>query len=355
MSIPEGICVDLETSFTSRIPDNVRPKGKKRLETRLLEIGATCWHKRAPEYRALVNPLAGIEMKTPADMFAAFRKMHQRPDATINFWSRVLAHRENTLTSDMCRCLNNKPMNPHIWERCTVENKAKDFIRWFNEPELGPDFKTEKEALNGLLQYTEKCGESTWLAHNGKSFDFKILEGAAERSGTSISSIEQVDTIRIFKKEFDLKKKLGVTKLSYSQPKLYESLGLGAYNAHVAIDDARALAKICQFLTSQEEGKTKSTTLRQPITATLRQPTTATLRQPTTKSANLNKPVIRLKGIGPKSRDTLARYNIRTISELNQQFNSKGVDWLRRTLPRGVRWRMVTHSLAAMALCTHNK
>ena len=70
---------------------------------------------------------------------------------------------------------------------------------------------------------------------------------------------------------------------------------------------------------------------------------------------SLSQPVMKLKGIGPKSRDILARHNIRTISDLNNQFNSKGVEWLRRTLPRGVRWRMVTQSLATVALCINNK
>jgi len=352
MSIPEGICVDLETSFSSRIPDDVRPKGKKRLETRLLEIGATCWHKHGSDYQALVNPLYGIPLQTPEDMFSAFRDMYQRPDATIDFWSSVLARRENTLTSDMCN-----GMDPQIWKRCTVKNKAKDFIRWFNHPELGPDFKTEKEALDGLLQYTDDCGETTWLAHNGLSFDFKILEGAAERSGTSISSIEQVDTLRIFKKNFNLEKRLNVEKLSYSQPKLYASLGLGVYNAHVAIDDARALAKICQKL-SQPTKLDETTTFtdthkirRKTNNIKIRKAMTS-LSQPVMK---LSQPVMKLKGIGPKSRDILARHNIRTISDLNNQFNSKGVEWLRRTLPRGVRWRMVTQSLATVALCINNK
>ena len=324
----------------------MRPRGKKRLETRLLEIGATCWHKQAPDYQVLVNPLHGIPLQTPEDMFSAFRNMYQRPDSTIDFWSRVLARRENTLTPAMCN-----GMDPQIWERCTVRNKAKDFIRWFNHPELGPDFKTEKEALDGLLEYTEERGETTWLAHNGLSFDFKILEGAAERSGTSISSIEQVDTLRLFKKKFKLEKTLNVEKLSYSQPKLYASLGLGVYNAHVAIDDARALAKICQKLSKPTESK--NPTFHRTDTEKIRRKTNKTRISKAMKS--LNQPVMKLKGIGPKSRDILARHNIRTISELNKQFNSKGVEWLRRTLPRGVRWRMVTQSLTAAALCINSK
>lgn len=353
MSIPEGICVDLETCFASRIPDDIRPKGKKRLETRLLEIGATCWHKQAPEYQVLVNPLHGIPLQTPEDMFSAFRNMYQRPDATINFWSRVLSRRENTLTPAMCN-----GMDPQIWERCTVRNKAKDFIRWFNHPELGPDFKTEKEALDGLLEYTEERGETTWLAHNGLSFDFKILEGAAERSKTSISSIEQADTLRLFKKKFNLEKKLNVEKLSYSQPKLYASLGLGMYNAHVAIDDARALAKICQKLSKPAKQTNKSDETKTTFCQIIN---TQKIRRQTNKNkirkamTSLNQPVMKLKGIGPKSRDILARHNIRTISDLNNQFNSKGVEWLRRTLPCGVRWRMVTQSLAVAALCINSK
>lgn len=321
MSIPEGICVDLETTLGGRVPDTVRPKGQKRLETRVLEIGATCWHKKVPDYQVLVNPLHGMRLKTPEDMFAALRDMHQRPDATIGFWSKVLARRANTLTPAM---LNG--MAPDIWERCTVKNKARDFLRWFNG-EKGPVFKPEGEALVGLLQYTREHGETTWLAHNGRSFDFKILQGVAERNGLDIGRVQQADTLHIFRK-IDLKVQ------SYSQPKLYASLGLGVYNAHVAIDDARALAKICQHVSAKAPTKSTGPSVQKPVRARTK-PVRATTGM-----------VMDVKGIGPKSRDALHKLGIRTVSQLKTQYDQKGADWLRRTLPRGVRWRLVCQSLA---------
>ena len=327
MSIPEGICVDLETTLGGRVPDTVRPKGQKRLETRVIEIGATCWHKKVPDYQVLVNPLHGMRLKTPEDMFAALRDMHQRPDATIGFWSKVLARRANTLTPAM---LNG--MAPDIWERCTVKNKARDFLRWFNG-EKGPVFKPEGEALAGLLQYTREHGETTWLAHNGRSFDFKILQGVAERNGLDIGRVQQADTLHIFRK-IDLKVQ------SYSQPKLYASLGLGVYNAHVAIDDARALAKICQHVSSK--APTKPARVGAPVQKAPSKPTGPSVQKPTAPG----RMVMDIKGIGPKSRDALLRLGIRTTSQLKAHYDQKGVDWLRRALPRGVPWRLVCQSLA---------
>jgi|TARA_B110000971_G_scaffold220973_1_gene266310 predicted flap endonuclease-1-like 5' DNA nuclease len=328
MSIPEGICVDLETTLSGRVPDTVRPKGQKRLETRVLEIGASCWHKKVPDYQVLVNPLHGMCLETPEDMFAALRDMHQRPDATIGFWAKVLARRAKTLTPAM---LNG--MAPEIWERCTVKNKARDFLRWFNGGK-GPEFKPEGEALAGLLEYTRKCGETTWLAHNGRSFDFKILQGVAERNGLTIDHVQQADTLHIFRK-------IDLQVQSYSQPKLYASLGLGVYNAHVAIDDARALAKICQHVSSK--GPAKPTHgLAVPVQKAPAKPTGPPYQKPAQKAMM----VMDIKGIGPKSRDALLRLGIRTTSQLKAHYDQKGVDWLRRALPRGVRWRVVCQSLA---------
>ena len=57
--------------------------------------------------------------------------------------------------------------------------------------------------------------------------------------------------------------------------------------------------------------------------------------------------VLQLKGIGVKSADALAKVNITTIDQLKTKFMKSGVQWLRKTLPRGVRWKMVVTSIVA--------
>ena len=55
--IPVGFCVDLETTIAGRIPDNIRPRGKKRFETRIIEIGAVHCKDPQQQFKCLVNPI----------------------------------------------------------------------------------------------------------------------------------------------------------------------------------------------------------------------------------------------------------------------------------------------------------
>ena len=75
-------------------------------------------------------------------------------------------------------------------------------------------------------------------AHNGESFDMRVLLLAAAASGKSQNLKAVVrgfaDTLPIFKKEIPGKK-------SYSQGKLFEELVGGKYQAHDALEDVTAL------------------------------------------------------------------------------------------------------------------
>ena len=55
--IPSGFCIDLETTIASKIPDDIRPPGKKRFETRIIEIGAVHWKDPNKKWGCIVNPL----------------------------------------------------------------------------------------------------------------------------------------------------------------------------------------------------------------------------------------------------------------------------------------------------------
>lgn len=324
-----GFCIDLETTIASRVPDTVRPKGQKRLETRIIEIGAVHVSDITHKWGCLVNPLPrNMRIVTPHDLFQALRDIYQRPDATINFWSKVLVRRRS-VTSKMF--LKDEP--PEVWLNRTTTNRAKDFVRWHNQPELGPKFVTEAEALHGLIQFTKQ--QPTWYAHNGRSFDFKILKGCSLRTGIDYT-VEEIDTLHAFRKYLSGYK-------SYSQPILYRELFGRRYNAHVAIDDATALSEICSFVQKQ------TSLLKQPVTSAQK------VASPAKKAMNLTfrkktcgKPITALRGIGPKTCEALSAANIFTCAQLKSKFDKHGVVWLRKTLPKGVRWRVVAHSISSM-------
>ena len=232
--LPAGLCIDLETTITGRVPDKIRPRGQKRYETRVIEIGAIDW-KSGRHWGCLVNPLKKL-FNTSAELFQHLRDIHQKPDATLDFWSKVLVKR-GAITPNM---VGGEP--PVVWLARTTANRANDFVRWFRAPETGPAFVSERAALQGLVAFTRQHERDTWLAHNGKSFDFKVLAGAAERHGLVLPQhIQQVDTLHVFRKAIPGHK-------SYSQPVLYQAIFGHKYNAHVAIDDAKALARLCKHV-----------------------------------------------------------------------------------------------------------
>ena len=85
--IPSGFCIDLETTITSKIPDDIRPPGKKRFETRIIEIGAVHWKDPNKKWGCIVNPLPSkVLLESPNDLFDLLRHINQEPDTTLDFW-----------------------------------------------------------------------------------------------------------------------------------------------------------------------------------------------------------------------------------------------------------------------------
>lgn len=381
-----GFCIDLETTIAGRIPDSVRPAGKKRYETRIIEIGAVHWKNTTRQLKCLVNPIPkSCQLTTPNDLLDLLRSLHQKPDATIDFWSKVLVKRKS-VTSQMF--LHDEP--PSVWNRRTILNKAADFVRWHNNPTLGPTFITETQALTQLLAFTA-C-EPVWLAHNGRSFDFKVLEGCAERSNIQIpTTLKQVDTLKLFRQRLPGHK-------SYSQPILYQNIFKRGYNAHVAIDDAIALSELCDYVNSQPEQRNVRLTPTQVPTPTptgkwtdntvwkcenrklpmnltfmtkvVQSPELRLLASPkqvvaspkqvvastppfvdgSKRRLSLHQGVRSLRGVGPKTESALSKLNINTISDLKVKMEESGVAWLRRAMPTGTRWRVVAQSVSSLMI-----
>ena len=343
--IKSGFCIDLETTISSKIPDNIRPPGQKRFETRIIEIGAVDWKHPSTRWGCLVNPLPkNVTLKTPTDLFSLLRSMHQNPDATLNFWSTVLVKRK-ALTSSMF--LHSE--HPQVWINRTNVNRAKDFIRWYNNPSIGPSFLSESVALEKLINFT--APNPVWLAHNGRSFDFKVLQGCALRCRQEIpSNIQQIDTLHAFRKMLPGHK-------SYSQPILYKNIFHRSYNAHVAIDDAVALAELCNYAsTTKIKATTKIKTTSTVVNKVkmdlfmAKTPTAKTSVTPTVNKMVVNPTatVRQLRGIGPKTAAALAAENITTVNQLKQKFDVSGIQWLRGVLPSGVRWRVVARSISLL-------
>lgn len=265
--------------------------------------------------------------------------------------------------------------SPEVWLARQVDHRAKDFIRWHNAPATGPMFLSEKDALAGLIRFTLEHERPLWLAHNGKSFDFKVLQGCAERHSVCIPKhIQNVDTLKLFRKYLPGHK-------SYSQPVLFEKLFKRKYNAHVAIDDAKALATLCQHtarttVLANAEGAVKKTKpllersskshlgkWSKPLLERSSKPhlkkksmdltfpkkdltrTQHSKNTNTMTNHNHSKSVLRLKGIGPKTAGALAAIGIETIHQLVQQYKRGRSTWLKSILPYGARWKVIAQSI----------
>lgn len=383
-NIPDGICVDLETTIAGKVPDDIRPSGQKRYETRILEVGAVKWKQPEKFFGCIVNPIPmDIKLNSVNDLYQWLESIYQKPDATINFWSRVLVMREN-VSSDMFR--HNE--SPLIWLRRTPRNKAIDFVHWHNHPSDGPNFVSEEKALRDLIVFGN--GQD-WLAHNGNSFDFKILEGCALRTGLPIpSSIRKYDTLKLFRKMIPGYK-------SYSQPKLYDSIFSQKYNAHVAIDDAKALSKICRYVDEKSTSTSpQNVSARNVQNISKRNVHNLSERNVHNKKMNMTfikgkekhiddeklnvvrntnrrrrmnlifkknvngqskniynhsivkvmpKTLSQIKGIGPKSVAALAAVSVTSVAQLKQKIEIHGEQWLRDNLPFGVKWREVSRTI----------
>jgi DNA polymerase III epsilon subunit-like protein len=349
---PRGICLDLETTIAGKCGHRI--PGTKRYETRITEIGCVNWQNTEETFECLVNPVpANVKLENGKSLMKWLKDNYQKPAPTINFWGKVLTNR-GSLTKEMF--INPEP--PEIWNRMTAANKANDFVRWHNTHGIGPQMLTEKEALQKLIEFT---AGRPWIAHNGNSFDYKVLQGASLRTGVAIpNTIVKHDSLRIFRKMIP-------GYHSYSQPKLYSAIFKRDYNAHVAIDDAKALAELCRYVAKKQSPNkvpqgTPMTTLQgtpaTPKKVPKIKPMDLTFGTNTrTKKISFQKTyekknyttqkiskLIQIRGIGPKSIAAMAAVNVFTILQLKKKVNADR-NWLKDTLPFGVSHNVVYKEL----------
>ena len=134
-------------------------------------------------------------------------------------------------------------------------------------------FHTTKSVLTEALSFGEKY---TWIAHNGKAFDMPIVLGNCDRCNLVPDSISFEDSLPMFRRKLNL--------ASYSQPLVYKSLFSSSYKAHHALEDAKALHKILNFI-ADENGNILDLFTKKKLPIKIK------------KTSDL----LAIKGVGPKS------------------------------------------------------
>ena len=227
--------VDLETCFLR--------KGFKRRHQQIIEIGM-CRGKDT--LQCLVNPCGD------KPIVQALKDMGQNPEKSINFWTKLLVGKGilPKTTGDM-------------------HEKAKAI------QEITGDMLSPMDAIEKAHDF----GKGTWIAHNGKSFDFHILRAHMDRANLMYPKF--MDSLPVLRNSLDL--------VSYSQPLIYKHLFKDTYKAHHALHDAKALQKIWQHV-----------------------------KPDTSKKSRRKSELLELHGVGPKSVQELNKNGIYTIRELTK-------------------------------------
>lgn len=289
---------DLETCFIK--------SGFKRNITRMLEIGV---HAENIQYQKMINPLQSYD--SGEEIIKNLQKMDQDPHKTVNFWTKLLvekgALKTNLKRADTMRKADEiaillkrsdkakQHKNPQDWLFALESfdddiKKAKEFIKTKKaEKPKSLLFYDTKDCLTELLQYSDYI----WVAHNGKSFDEKIVKGNAERLAINMP-IKFEDSLPVFRK-------LLKDQPSYSLPILHKSVLKKSYKAHHAYEDAKALADLFHHVIGDKK-----------INDIFEE----------SKKSDL----LTLKGVGKKTVEALSKKNIKTLKDLYAYIDTHTID-----------------------------
>lgn len=237
---------DLETTFLS--------KGRKRKDQQILEVGIVQGRKT---FSALVDPVKGYPI------ISRLEELGQNPERSIRFWTKLLAGKGLLNTADKRRSLEEQVEK--------IDSVRADFI-------------TPEEAVKGMVSF----GTGVWVAHNGKAFDNKIIQAHLDRYAIKANII--------FKDSLPEIRKLKLP--SHSLGYVYKHLFKCPFRAHHALDDSKALQRVCKHLKLfEKETPTKLTTL---------------------------------KGVGPKTEEVFIKAGILSVEDLSAWF-LKGETWKFKT------------------------
>lgn len=108
----------------------------------------------------------------------------------------------------------------------------------------------EIAVVQKFMKWIQKSDIHLAIAHNGKSFDIPFLQNACKRAKVKCEFTHILDTM-LLARNLKLQER-GVVE-NNKQPTLAAHYGI-SYNAHRAVDDAKALYDIFQFM-SREAGE----------------------------------------------------------------------------------------------------
>ena len=243
---------DLETCFLE--------KGQRRTNQRMLEIALYC---KEFSFSKLINPCE--QYKSGEEVISSLNAMDQNPEKTLRFWTKLLVEKRHlkshfkragqqkqadaisTLLVRSAKALDNKgEYSSNQWLFALENNKddvklAKKYLDEYEvEGTKGPLFYNTKSTLEEALNIG--IGR-TWIAHNGRSFDEKIVVGNCARDKIKCE-VDFEDSLPMFRRT--------IVSDSYSQPLLYRGIFGKGYKAHHALSDAIALYELLEYVSDKE-------------------------------------------------------------------------------------------------------
>jgi len=228
------LAYDLETTFLK--------KGMKRHQAKILEIGM---YAKDVTLQCLINPLE--KYATGEEVIESLESTGQHPEKTLHFWTKLLIEKK-ALKSDVKRKEYQEQANAisTLLKRSDIAMEYVDDQKMAYALEKTNDNVKEAEDLLGrtmlkgfsplfyntkdTLERALKLGDGhTWVAHNGKSFDEKVIKGQGVEMHVTFG-----DSLPFFRARLP-------GELTYSLPLLYRRVLKKKYKAHHAFEDAKAL------------------------------------------------------------------------------------------------------------------
>lgn len=280
---------DLESTFLR--------KGFRRTDTLIIEIALYGKHDeefvRPRSFQRLVNPLQSFATKE--EVIESLRASGQNPEKSINFWTKLLVEK--------------KLLGSHL-RRAEFDAKAAAISSILtNKPD---DFVTVEQALKDALAFGS---DYTWIAHNGKAFDQKIIEGNCAKLKLDIpSNIAFKDSLPLFRSRLP-------DQPSYSQPILYKSLFKCKYLAHHALEDAKALHRMVIHCINQAKDE--------PVEQVV-----AVEYVKSSKKKHLKSDLLKIKGIGQGSLKHFMDNGIKSQCDLQEYIQTNDLDQWNKTFHR---------------------
>ena len=302
MHMMKWLTYDLESTFLRR--------GFKRPDTLIIEIAlygkSVPDKKRLAAFQRLVNPLKCYD--TGEDVIESLHAAGQSPERTLNFWVKLLI--EKKFINSAARRLDHHGKANEI---AKVLNDKKDM------------FVHPKDALTAAIEFGKG---HHWVAHNGRSFDEKIIRGTCARETVTIEDVIFSDSLPIFRKHLP-------DQPSYSQPILFKTMFVGQkYHAHHAEDDARALHRMLSTILCEENAKD-----------ILKDGYTGTKKSRRRVAKKTNSDLEDIKYVGPKSVAAFAKHGIASKKDLYEYIQSHTIEEWTKTFVKVYRLRSLGERL----------